>query len=113
MKSTFNFESKLLDTISLAELLPGSEAVVVDVEHTGSVGRRLLDLGLLPRTPVTVLRRAPLGDPVVYELRGYRLCLRRCDAARVRVRPSSGPAVATATVAVGMSREVGTEEGAV
>lgn len=86
MKTVFNFESKLLGTLSLAELSPGSHAVVVDVEHTGSVGRRLLDLGLLPNTPVKVLRRAPLGDPVVYELRGYRLCLRRCDAQRVRVR---------------------------
>jgi len=94
MKSTFNFESRLLDTRSLAELPPGSDAIVVDVEHTGAIGRRLLDLGLLPRTPVKVLRRAPLGDPVVYELRGYRLCLRRCDAARVRVRVLNGTAVA-------------------
>ena len=33
-----------------------------------------------------VLRRAPLGDPVIYEIRGYRVCLRSADAARVRVR---------------------------
>jgi ferrous iron transport protein A len=57
----------------------------VDVENTGPIGRRLLDLGLLPDTPVKVLRRAPLGDPSIYELRGYRLCLRKGDAARVRV----------------------------
>ena len=48
--------------------------------------RRLLDLGLLPGTPVRALRRAPLGDPGVYELRGYRLCLRRSESDRVQVR---------------------------
>jgi Fe2+ transport system protein FeoA len=37
-----------------------------------------------------VLRRAPLGDPVEYELRGYRLCLRRTEAMRIRVRRTSG-----------------------
>ena len=67
-------------------LAPGSSAVVVDVDDDSPISRRLLDLGMLPNTPVKVLRRAPLGDPVVYELRGYRLCLRRGDAARVRVR---------------------------
>lgn len=88
MKTDFNFHTGPPPVQSLADLPPGSEGIVVDVdvEHSGPVGQRLQDLGLLPDTPVKVLRRAPLGDPVVYELRGYRLCLRRCDAARVRVR---------------------------
>ena len=47
----------------------------------------LLDLGLLPGTRVRALRHAPLGDPAVFELRGYRLCLRRSEAHRVRVDP--------------------------
>jgi ferrous iron transport protein A len=34
------------------------------------------------------VRRAPLGDPVVYELRGYHLCLRRSEATRIRVEPA-------------------------
>jgi ferrous iron transport protein A len=55
------------------------------VDTTTPVGRRLTDLGLLPGTEVRVVRRAPLGDPSVFELRGYRLCLRREDAARVQV----------------------------
>jgi ferrous iron transport protein A len=59
---------------------------VLGVDTSVAAGRRLLDLGFLPETPLRVLRRAPLGDPVVYELRGYRICLRRADAARVRVR---------------------------
>lgn len=86
MKMDFNTESAPGETLPLAELEPGSEAVVVDVENTGPISRRLLDLGLLPETPIKVLRRAPLGDPSIYELRGYRLCLRKGDAARVKVR---------------------------
>jgi ferrous iron transport protein A len=71
---------------SLADLAPGARAVVVEVDDSTPAGRRLLDLGLVPGTAIRVLRRAPLGDPVEYELRGYRLCLRRREAARVRVR---------------------------
>ena len=74
--------------VPLAALEPGSQAVVDSVEDDGPIGRRLLDLGFLPRTPIRVLRRAPLGDPVVFELRGTMLCLRRSEASRVRVRPA-------------------------
>ena len=57
------------------------------VSGTASVGRRLSDLGFLPGTAVRVVRRAPLGDPTVYELRGYQLCLRRAEASRIKVVP--------------------------
>ena len=59
----------------------------VDPDHP--IGRRLLDLGFAPDTPIQVLRRAPLGDPVSYELRGMRLCLRRTEAQRVWVQRSN------------------------
>jgi len=72
---------------SLAALGPGSVAVIVDVDRTSPEGRRLLDLGFVPNTRIGVLKRAPLGDPMLYELRGYRLCLRRSEADRVRVKP--------------------------
>lgn len=71
----------------LSQLPPGRSATVVSVDDSGPVGRRLLDLGLLPGTAIQALRRAPLGDPGVYELRGYRLCLRRSETDRIRVRP--------------------------
>ena len=82
--------------VSLASLRPGACGLVESVDSSTAVGRRLADLGFLPRTPVRVLRCAPLGDPIVYELRGYRLCMRRAEAARVLVvpidaRPSAGP----------------------
>jgi ferrous iron transport protein A len=88
MKSNFNLDDPTPGIRSLDELTPGSEGFVVDIELSGPAGRRLLDLGLLPDTHIRVLRRAPLGDPSVYELRGYRLCLRRDDAALVSMRTS-------------------------
>jgi ferrous iron transport protein A len=72
---------------SLAALDPGSVAVILDVDRTNAEGQRLLDLGFVPGTEVRVLTRAPLGDPMLYSLRGTHLCLRRTEADRVRVRP--------------------------
>jgi len=71
---------------SLCEILVGTTAFVVTVDAPEPVRGRLGDLGFLPGTPVTLLRRAPLGDPAVYELRGTQLCLRRSEARAIRVR---------------------------
>ena len=72
--------------VSLAELEPGCTAVVESVDADGAIGRRLLDLGFVPGTELCMVRRAPLGDPAEYELRGTRMCLRRTEAARIRVQ---------------------------
>jgi Fe2+ transport system protein FeoA len=74
------------ELVELATLRPGDVGIVSRVDVDSTIGRRLLDLGFVPETPVRVVRRAPLGDPVSYELRGYRICLRRRDAAHVLVR---------------------------
>ena len=75
-------------TESLADLPPGAVGEVAAVEATGPLGRRLLDLGFSPPTRVRVVRKAPLGDPLVYEHPGTQLCLRRTEACRIRVRRS-------------------------
>jgi len=72
--------------VPLSDLAPGASAVVIRVEPT-RIGRRLLDLGFVPDTAIRVVRRAPLGDPTTYELRGTRLCLRRSEARAVLVAP--------------------------
>ncbi len=81
----------------LDQARPGTEVVVerIDLENA-PVGRRLVDLGLLPQTKLRVVRRAPLGDPTEYALRGYRLCLRRGDAAHIWVRACTGETPAPA-----------------
>jgi Fe2+ transport system protein FeoA len=77
-------------SVPLADLEPGAAAVIDRIEAASSVSERLGDLGFLPKTAIRVLRRAPLGDPIEYELRGYRLCLRSSEAARIHVQPVSG-----------------------
>jgi len=73
--------------IPLADLPLGGRAVVVAIDAPPALVRRLEALGFLPETLVSCRRHAPLGDPRVYELRGTQLCLRRSEAARIRVEP--------------------------
>ena len=78
--------------IPLRDLVPGQRARLVAPEAGEVIGRRLEDLGFVPDTTLEVVRRAPLGDPVEIEIRGYRLCLRLAQLAGLRVRleePSS------------------------
>ena len=70
---------------SLATLNIGSTTKVVDISGEDSISLRLLEMGLTPGVEVTVVSAAPLGDPVELELRGYRLSIRRNEAARVVV----------------------------
>jgi len=74
-------------SISLARLVPGQSAEVKAVDGASPIGRRLLELGFRPGTRLRVIRRAPLGDPTTYELRGSRFCLRRAEAERISVAP--------------------------
>ena len=72
-------------SVPLSSLAPGSRATIVDVDASTPEGHRLLDLGFLPETKIRVVRRAPLRDPIVFYLRGGQICLRRSEAARIRV----------------------------
>jgi ferrous iron transport protein A len=51
------------------------------------VSLRLLEMGLTPGVEVLVVGQAPLGDPLELEVRGYRLSVRKSEAARVEVEP--------------------------
>lgn len=75
-------------TVSLDALRAGDRAVIATVEAEGPLAQRLADLGFLPGTPVSLLRRAPLGDPISFWLRGCELCLRGREARMIRVHPS-------------------------
>ncbi len=73
---------------SLAGLAVGARAIVRRLAIERPVARRLMELGLLPGTVVEVARIAPLGDPIEIGLRGYRLSIRRSEAARIDVAPA-------------------------
>jgi ferrous iron transport protein A len=73
--------------VPLSSLAPGDRATVLGVDSSTPEGQRLLELGFLPETEIRVVRRAPLGDPIAFYLRGGQICLRRSEAARIRVLP--------------------------
>jgi ferrous iron transport protein A len=66
-------------------LAVGQRGRVATVAGNDTVGVRLLEMGLIPGVELQLVGTAPLGDPLEYELRGYRLSLRRSEAARVQV----------------------------
>ncbi len=70
---------------SLATVNIGSTTRVLDISGEDNTSLRLLEMGLTPGVEVTVVGTAPLGDPIELELRGYRLSIRRNEAARVVV----------------------------
>jgi ferrous iron transport protein A len=70
---------------SLDQVRVGATTQVADVPGDDATAIRLLEMGLTPGVTVRVVATAPLGDPLELELRGYRLSLRRHDAARVVV----------------------------
>ena len=71
--------------VPLGELPIGSRARVAEVQGGGKHQRRMLDMGFVPGAGVTVIRRAPLGDPIEYRIKGTAIALRREDAGTVLV----------------------------
>lgn len=76
-------------TCSLSELSVGRRGQVVAVGGDTELRRRLLEMGFCNGALVEVLRRAPLGDPIQFRLRGYCLSLRDEQARHVRIVPAS------------------------
>lgn len=79
MKSAFKNEMTL-DRLSLGQ--PGR---VADVRGSGPLCRRLLAMGFLPGAELRIVQVAPFGDPIAVEIDGWRVSLRRADAAAVGV----------------------------
>lgn len=79
--------------MTLGEIKCGRTVYVKSVESTGAMRRRLLDLGITPRTAVMVRKIAPMGDPIEIFLRGYELTIRLEDAKNITVIDSGCDAV--------------------
>ena len=73
----------------LDQLKPGAFATVQEVGGTGAFRRRLLELGVLPGTPIRRTGQAPLGDPMTYRVRGAVIALRRAEPV---IAPEPAPA---------------------
>ncbi len=75
------------DSIKLSELAIGASAIIRGYPKASTASLRLREMGLLPGTSLTLLRAAPLGDPLEIKVRGYNLTLRKTEAAHVLVEP--------------------------
>ena len=73
--------------MTLDQLPVGQTAVITSVGGQGALRRRLLDMGLIPKTAVTIRKTAPMGDPIELRLRSYALTIRLEDARTVSICP--------------------------
>ena len=71
--------------MTLDDLKSGQRCTIKYVGGSGALRRRLLDMGLTPKTEVFVRKIAPFGDPIELCLRGYELTLRREDARNIEI----------------------------
>ena len=71
--------------MTLKELIPGQSARVVTVGGEGALRQHFLDMGVIPGAEVTLMKLAPMGDPMELRIHGYELTLRLDDAAKIDV----------------------------
>lgn len=78
----------------LSDLQIGENAILVELDLPAAVQNHLMHMGFVPDAHVTVIRRAPAGDPTVYGVDGMEIALRRETAASIRIRPMEESALA-------------------
>lgn len=76
-------------TTKLSELAVGTTATVREFPRNGAAFLRLREMGLLTGTKLTLIRTAPMGDPIEIKIRGYHLTLRKSEAEHVIVEPAA------------------------
>ncbi len=72
---------------ALSELKVGETGILIALDLPESVQNHLMHMGFVPDAILTVLRRAPAGDPTVYGVDGMEIALRHETAGAIRVRP--------------------------
>jgi len=77
--------------MTLRDLPVGRSGLVVNVGGEKALRRRLLEMGITPRTAVTIKKTAPMGDPIELLLRGYVLSLRLDDAEKISIKEIDAP----------------------
>ena len=71
--------------MNLSGLKPEDTAIIDKINIKGELGRRLLDMGLVPSTKIVFRRSAPFSGPVQISVLGYELCIRKSDAEKITV----------------------------
>jgi Fe2+ transport system protein FeoA len=75
--------------MTLDKLHPGESGMIKYIGGKGALRNRLLDMGLIPGTAVSVSKAAPLGDPIELQVRGYALTMRLDDASLITLNEDS------------------------
>ena len=73
--------------MNLSNLQPGHSARITEVGGEGALRQHFLDMGVIPGAEVTVIKLAPLGDPMELLIHGYNLTLRMAYAAQITIVP--------------------------
>ena len=81
--------------MTLKELEIGKTGVVVSVGGEGALRQHFLDMGVIPGAEVTLVKYAPMGDPMELRIQGYELTLRLADAEKIEIEPVKKQAKAT------------------
>lgn len=75
----------MIEEMTLKDLDIGKTATVVSVGGEGALRQHFLDMGIIPEAEITMVKHAPMGDPVELRLHGYELTLRKDDAAKILI----------------------------
>ena len=89
--------------MTLKDLNIGSSAVIKAVGGAGTMRQHLLDMGMIPGAGLTLVKRAPMGDPIEVHIHGYSLTLRLSEAAMIEVSQSIEEEHAAPAPAAGLS----------
>ena len=73
--------------MTLKELQIGKSAVIKTVGGEGALRQHFLDMGMIPGAEVTVVKLAPMGDPMELQIHGYELTLRLAEADQIEIDP--------------------------
>ncbi len=71
--------------ITADKLKTGQTGVVKSLACSGALRRRIIDMGITPGAPMRLIKKAPLGDPLEFNVRGYELSVRRSEAKEIVV----------------------------
>ena len=64
---------------TLDKIQPGTSVKVAHIWGKGAARRRILDMGIVPGAEVKVIRKAPMGDPIEFHVKGYKLSMRKAE----------------------------------
>ena len=77
--------------MTIKDLKPGESAVITQVGGTGALRQHFLDMGVIPGAEITLIKLAPLGDPMELRIHGYELTLRLDDAEKIDIESVHTP----------------------